>query len=107
MIIILPKLYFFVKERFSANFYHVAKRYRQRGEFGLLGGRVHSGPTKLNKDFLSTLERAEFEANDLGGQNLSLCRAIPTLRRSRRSRRGHVTRAIGKVVTPAGGSRGS
>jgi putative transposase len=37
--------------------YRVAARYRQRGEAGLLDGRAHNGPNKLNGDFLSTLDR--------------------------------------------------
>lgn len=37
--------------------YRVAKRFRQRGELGLLDGRRHNGPHKLTKDFLNTLDR--------------------------------------------------
>lgn len=37
--------------------YRVAKRFRGRGEFGLLDGRVNNGPNKLTKDYLSALDR--------------------------------------------------
>ena len=37
--------------------YRVAKRFRECGELGLLDRRVDNGPDKLNKDFLSTLDR--------------------------------------------------
>jgi transposase len=37
--------------------YRVAKRFSQRGELGLLDGRANNGSDKLNKDFLSTLDR--------------------------------------------------
>ena len=37
--------------------YRVAKRFRERGELGLLDGRANNGPDKLTKDFLSTLDR--------------------------------------------------
>jgi transposase len=37
--------------------YRVAKRFRERGEPGLLDGRVNNGPNKLSDSFLATLDR--------------------------------------------------
>jgi transposase len=37
--------------------YRVAQRFRERGELGLLDGRRHNGANKLDRDFLSTLDR--------------------------------------------------
>jgi transposase len=37
--------------------YRVAKRFRERGEAGLLDRRVHNGPKKLTATFLTTLDR--------------------------------------------------
>jgi len=37
--------------------YRVAQRFRQRGEAGLLDGRVNNGPKKLTATFLTTLDR--------------------------------------------------
>jgi transposase len=37
--------------------YRTARRFRERGEFGLLDGRAHNGPHKLDEGFLSALDR--------------------------------------------------
>jgi transposase len=37
--------------------YRVARRFRERGEFGLLDQRVNNGPNKLTGNFLDTLDR--------------------------------------------------